>query len=71
MMFPSKEIVERVRIEYPAGTIVELLEMDFPARIEMGDGYYRVRVGNFGTLNEATAMEQRLKRAGYPTVIVT
>ena len=28
MMFPSKEIVERVRIEYPAGTIVELLEMD-------------------------------------------
>ena len=45
--------------------------MEFPARIEMGDGYYRVRVGNFGTLNEATAMEQRLKRAGYPTVIVT
>ena len=28
MMFPSKEIVERLRIKYPAGTIVELLEMD-------------------------------------------
>ena len=28
MMFPSKEIVERVRIKYPAGTRVELLEMD-------------------------------------------
>lgn len=49
----------------------ELQEMEFPARIEMGDGFYRVRVGNFGTLDEATAMEQRLKRAGYPTVIVT
>ena len=28
-------------------------------------------VGNYGTLDEATAMEQRLKRAGYQTVIVT
>ena len=56
---------------YAQALLEELLEMDFPARIEMGDGYYRVRVGNFGTLNEATAMEQRLKRAGYPTVIVT
>ena len=56
---------------YAEALLQELQEMEFPARIEMGDGYYRVRVGNFGTLNEATAMEQRLKRAGYPTVIVT
>ena len=49
----------------------ELMEMDFPARIERGDGFYRVRVGNFGTLDEATNLEQRLKRAGYQTVIVT
>lgn len=28
MRFPSKEIVERVRKEYPAGTRVELVRMD-------------------------------------------
>ena len=49
----------------------ELLEMDFPARIERGDGYYRVRVGDYRTIDEASRMEQRLKRAGYQTVIVS
>ena len=49
----------------------ELMEMDFPARIERGDGYYRVRVGDFRTIDEASRLEQRLKRAGYQTVIVT
>lgn len=49
----------------------ELVEMDFPARIEQANGFFRVMVGNYGTLDEATAMEQRLKRAGYQTVIVT
>lgn len=48
----------------------ELLEQDFPAAIEEGDGYFRVRVGSFHTLDEATEMEQRLKRAGYPTLVV-
>lgn len=28
MKFPSKEIVERVRREYPVGTRVELVQMD-------------------------------------------
>lgn len=28
MKFPSKETVERIRREYPAGTRVELLQMD-------------------------------------------
>ena len=28
MRFPSKEIVDRVRKEYPAGTRVELIKMD-------------------------------------------
>ena len=28
MMFPSREIVERVRKQYPAGCRVELVEMD-------------------------------------------
>ncbi len=48
-----------------------LREMDFPAIIEVEDGYYKVRVGEFRDLSEAVAMEQRLKRAGYPTFIVT
>ncbi len=49
----------------------ELMEMDFPARIERGDGYFRVRVGDFRTIDEASNLERRLKRAGYQTVIVT
>lgn len=49
----------------------ELMEMDFPARIERGDGYFRVRVGDFRTIDEASGLERRLKRAGYQTVIVT
>ena len=48
-----------------------LISMDFPAIIEVEDGYYKVRVGRFTNLNDAIAMEQRLKRAGYPTIIVT
>jgi N-acetylmuramoyl-L-alanine amidase len=48
-----------------------LLEMDFPAIIEREDGYYKVKVGRFRELKDAAAMEQRLKRAGYPTIIVT
>lgn len=49
----------------------ELLEQDYPASIVDTDGFFRVQVGNFDTLDDATAMEQRLKRAGYPTIIVT
>lgn len=56
---------------YANTLLQELQEMEFPARIEAGDGYYRVRVGNYGSINEAAMMEQRLKRAGYQTVIVS
>lgn len=49
----------------------ELLEQDFPAAIVDQDRFFRVQVGNFDTLDDAAAMEQRLKRAGYPTVIVS
>lgn len=49
----------------------ELLEQDFPAYVDAADGLMRIRVGHFNTLEDATAMEQRLKRAGYPTVIVS
>ena len=60
----------RIR-RYAENLLQELQEMEFPARIEAGDGYYRVRVGNYGSINEAAMMEQRLKRAGYQTVIVS
>jgi len=35
-MFPSKEIVERVRKEYPVGSRVELLRMDDPQAPPVG-----------------------------------
>ena len=40
--FPSKEIVERLRREYPSGTRVELVRMDDP--------YSRLRPGDRGTV---------------------
>lgn len=49
----------------------ELLEQDFPAAIVDSDRFFRVLVGSFDTLDSAAAMEQRLKQAGYPTVIVS
>lgn len=48
----------------------ELLEQDYTASLIEGDGFFRVRVGSFGTLEDAAEMEQQLKQAGYPTVII-
>ena len=36
MRFPSKEIVEGIRREYPAGTRVELVRMDDPQAPSIG-----------------------------------
>lgn len=36
MKFPSREIVERIRREYPAGTRVELVQMDDAQAPPMG-----------------------------------
>ena len=49
----------------------ELLEQDFPAVTSQNNGLYRVTVGTYPTLDEAAAMERRLKRAGYQTVVVS
>lgn len=49
----------------------ELLEQDFPAVTSQNNGLYRVTVGTYPTLDEAAAVERRLKRAGYQTVIVS
>lgn len=48
----------------------ELLEQDYTADLVEEDGFFRVRVGSFRTLEDAVEMEQRLKQAGYPTVII-
>ncbi len=56
---------------YAERLLKELQEMEFPARIETEDGYYRVQVGRYDSLSDAALMEQRLKRAGYSTIIVT
>lgn len=49
----------------------ELLEQDFPAVTSQNNGLYRVTVGTYPTLDEAAAVERRLKQAGYQTVIVS
>ena len=36
MRFPSKEVVEALRREYPVGTLVELVEMDDPQAPPVG-----------------------------------
>lgn len=36
MRFPSREMVERIRKEYPVGTRVELLKMDDPQAPPIG-----------------------------------
>ena len=36
MRFPSKETVERIRKEYPVGTLVELVRMDDPQAPPVG-----------------------------------
>lgn len=49
----------------------ELLAKDFPAYIDNVGQYIRVYVGGYDTLGEAVQMEQRLKREGYDTLIVS
>lgn len=49
----------------------ELLSRDFPAFIDQNGPYIRVQVGGYKTLQEAVEMEQRLRRAGYDTLIIS
>ena len=48
----------------------ELQGEDFPAYIEKSGEFNRVRVGKGLTLEEATRLEQVLRKSGYQTVIV-
>lgn len=49
----------------------ELLEQEYPAFLTTQNGLNAVQVGSFTDMDEAAAMELRLKRAGYPTIILT
>lgn len=51
--------------------LYELLERDYPAFMLAEDGYFKVQVGAFRQLGNAIAMERRLRRAGYATLITT
>jgi len=48
----------------------ELMDLDIPAYIDDSGPFYLVQVGEYTNLDEAAAMEQKIKRAGYPAVIV-
>lgn len=45
---------------YANNLLRELQEQEYPARIEDSNGFYRVVVGSYPTLQEAAQMEQRL-----------
>lgn len=49
----------------------ELLSRDFPATIDSTGPYFRVQVGDYKDLSEAIEMEQRLRRQGYDTLIIS
>ena len=50
MRFPSKEVVEALRREYPAGTRVELIRMDDPQAPPVGTHGTVVWVDDVGSL---------------------
>ena len=50
--FPPREIVERLRLQYPTGCRVELVPMDDPyARLRPGDQGTVVAVDDIGTVH--------------------
>ena len=55
---------------YAERLLSELMELDYPAYIDDDGPYYRVQIGSYQDLNEAAEMERKIKRAGYPAVIV-
>ena len=50
MRFPSKEVVERIRSEYPAGTRVELVRMDDPQAPPVGTNGTVLGVDDIGSI---------------------
>lgn len=51
MVFPQKEVVEAVRVRYPAGTRVALVSMSDPySRLKPGDRGTVIHVDDIGTV---------------------
>ncbi len=50
MRFPSKEIVERIRRQFPVGTRVELLRMDDPQAPPVGTKGTVIGVDDIGSI---------------------
>lgn len=50
---------------------LQLRNQGFPAEVDVEDGLFKVRVGEFENLDNAVAMEQRLRMMGYNTFITT
>ena len=50
MRFPSKEVVERIRKEFPSGTRVELLQMDDPQAPPIGTQGTVLGVDDIGSI---------------------
>lgn len=48
----------------------ELRKQGFEAFLVYDGYYYRIRVGAFKNLDNAVRMEQQLRAAGFPTVLV-
>ena len=79
LMKPNMNQIMQYRVQvgayrqrrYAEELLNELLAQEYPAFIEEGNGFWRVQVGDYPTLTEAADMERRLKRAGYPTIIVS
>ena len=57
--FPSRQTVERLRKQYPAGTLVELLSMDDPySKLQPGD------TGEVMFIDDAGTVHVRWQRGG-------
>lgn len=73
----SKPVLYRVNVgvfrneAYAYDLWRELIMKGYPAFIYRKDGYHFVQVGAYRNLNDATAMEQHLRQAGYSTYITT
>lgn len=74
---PEEETLYRVNVgvfenkNYAQNLVEQLLAKGFPAFLNYNQGYYFVQVGAYQNLNNAIAMEQRLRNAGYATYIAT
>lgn len=57
--------------QYADRLLYELLDQGYPAFLLQQDGLYKVQVGAYLQLGNAIAMEQRLRDAGYTTLITS